>query len=222
MEKLSDLAWKKSKNVVHAIKKHPFNVKLAKGNLNAAQFCYYIEQDSLYLKDYSRSLAMIAARAPLEFVSDFLLFSKGALIAEQQMIHHFFQNQFQFQETGRVTPATVSYTSYLLQACSTGPVEVAIAAVLPCFWVYKEVGNFILNEAKETERKENPYQRWIDTYAGEEFGKGVKRAIAIFDQIADQASDIMKTEMLEAFYRSSVLEWHFWNDSYRGVVFDAF
>ena len=28
--------------------------------------------------------------------------------------------------------------------------------------------------------------------------------------------------MLDSFYKSTALEWHFWNDSYNQVVFDAF
>jgi len=29
-------------------------------------------------------------------------------------------------------------------------------------------------------------------------------------------------KMLDAFYKSAALEWHFWNDSYNQVVFDTF
>lgn len=50
----------------------------------------------------------------------------------------------------------------------------------------------------------------------------MERAITIFDEVAFSASDKIRGLMLDAFYKSTVLEWHFWNDSYNQVVFDAF
>ena len=218
MIKLSEHTWHKSKDVILAIKNHPFNIQLAMGNLAIDKFSYYIEQDTLYLQEFARSLALIAARAPLSFLRDFLSFSEGALVAEQESVHRFFRENFNLKKTGKLTPATLSYTSYLLQTCHNAPVEVAIASVLPCFWVYREVGLSIVKDTKE----KNPYWRWIETYSGEKFGQGVERAIDIFDKVASEASENIKNQMLEAFYKSTVLEWHFWNDAYHKTVFDGF
>ncbi|MFV9927060.1 MAG: hypothetical protein AB8V23_04640 [Candidatus Midichloria sp.] len=49
----------------------------------------------------------------------------------------------------------------LLYVCSNEPVEVATAAVLPCFWVYNEVGLSIARYASA----DNPYARWIESYS---------------------------------------------------------
>jgi thiaminase/transcriptional activator TenA len=38
--------------------------------------------------------------------------------------------------------------------------------------------------------------------------------ITIFDRLARQTSRHVRTLMLDAFYKSTCLEWHFWNDSY--------
>ncbi len=220
MTKLSETALEKCEPVIQAIKKHPFNQELADGSLSREKFAYYIEQDTLYLRDFARSLAVIASKAPLKFVKDFLSFSDGALIAEQEVVHSFFRHTFNLQETGKLTPATLSYTSYLLQVSSIAPVEIAIASVLPCFWVYKIVGQSI---AQNTDMEsQNPYQKWIETYSGKEFSDSVERAISIFDKVALSASNKIRGFMLDAFYKSTVLEWHFWNDSYNQAVFDSF
>ncbi len=219
MTKISEIAWQKSAPIIRAIKEHPFNLELAAGNLAMDKFAYYIEQDTLYLRDFARSLAMIAARAPLEFVRDLLSFSDAALIAEQEVVHGFFREAFNLQETGKLTPATLAYTSYLLQLSSTAPLEVAIAAVLPCFWVYREIGISIAADTALTAEK-NPYLRWIETYSSEEFGEGVKKAINIFDAVAALAAIPIQNQMIDAFYKSVVLEWHFWNDTYHKVIFD--
>lgn len=220
MTKLSEIALEKCKPVIQAIKKHPFNQELADGSLSLEKFAYYIEQDILYLRDLARSLAVIASKAPLKFAKDFLSFSDRALIAEQEVIHSFFRQTLDLQETGKRTPATLSYTSYLLQVSSMAPVEVAIASILPCFWVYRIVGQSITQNAGIA--SQNPYKKWIETYSANEFSDSLERAIRIFDEAALSASDELRNLMLDAFYRSTVLEWHFWNDSYNQAVFDAF
>ena len=220
MRKLSEIALEKCNHIITAINEHPFNQELANGSLSIEKFGYYIEQDTLYLRDFSRSLAVIASKAPLKFIKDFLSFSEGALIAEQEVVHSFFRHKFNLQETGKITPATLSYTSYLLQKSSIAPVEIAIASILPCFWVYSIVGKAIIKNTKLDVH--NPYKEWIDTYSGKEFNDNVKVAINIFDEVALYASDETQDLMIDAFYKSTILEWHFWNDAYHLVVFDNF
>lgn len=219
MTKLSEIALEKCAFIIQAIKEHPFNKELADGSLHIEKFAYYIEQDTLYLRDFARSLAIIASKAPLKFVKDFLLFAEGALIAEQEVVHNFFRHTFNLQETGKLTPATLAYTNYLLQVSSMAPVEVAIASVLPCFWVYKIVGESITQNTSMESK--NPYKKWIEIYSSQEFSDGVERAIAIFDEIALSGSKEVRNLMLDAFYKSTVLEWHFWNDSYNKIAFDS-
>ncbi len=214
--KLSDKAWKMSLNIIDAIKIHPFNQELMNGTLDINKFAYYIEQDSIYLHDFARCHSIIASKAPLKYVRNFLRYSDYTFIAEQEVIHQFFRRIFNFQETGLITPATLSYTSYLLRICANEPVEVAVAAVLPCFWVYREVGLFIAKHSYN----ENPYARWIETYTSDDFKASVDEIICIFDDLSKSTTDAIRHKMLDAFYKSTCLEWHFWNDAYNHSVFD--
>ena len=59
------------------------------------------------------------------------------------------------------SPDCLAYTSFLLATAHQEPWEVLLAALLPCFQVYWEVGCRIAGEAA----RENPYRAWIDTYA---------------------------------------------------------
>ena len=220
MKKLSTIALEKCNSIILSIKEHPFNQELANGSLSIEKFGFYIEQDTLYLRDFSRSLAFIAAKAPFKFIKEFLSFSEGALIAEQEVVHSFFRHKFNLQYTGKITPATLSYTSYLLQKSIVEPVEIGIAAVLPCFWVYSIVGKAIVENTKLDFY--NPYKEWIEIYSGKEFSDSVNLIINIFDVVGVAASDEIQNLMIEVFYKSTVLEWHFWNDAYNLLVFDAF
>jgi thiaminase (transcriptional activator TenA) len=73
--------------------------------------------------------------------------------------------------------------------------EESIAALLPCFWIYQEVGLHIYKNAVP----ENPYQKWIDMYSGEEFQVVVKNAIDLTDRVAKDANFKQLKTMEEAF-----------------------
>lgn len=208
--KLSARAWERSIPVIQAIKTHSFNQELKKGILDRNIFAYYIEQDSRYLEDFSRCHAIIAAKAPTPYIRTFLHYSEAIWLTENTLVHGYFRDKLKIKETKQTTPATLNYTNYLLRTAALEPFEIAIAAVLPCFWVYHEVGRSIIDESD----KNNPYARWIETYSGEDFGESVDEMIQIFDEAGECASEATQEKMLDAFNQSTWMEWHFWNDAY--------
>ena len=58
----SELAWDKNTELYQKILQHPFNQELAVGALSSDKFAYYIEQDSLYLKEFAKCLVTCASR----------------------------------------------------------------------------------------------------------------------------------------------------------------
>src|SRR5207247_8672553 len=108
-------------------------------------------------------------------------------------------------------PACHPYVCYLLATAHGSPYEVLLGALLPCFWIYAEVGRDICARAAPN----NPYQAWIDTYAGEEFHHAVRGVIAATDDAAGDASPRLREEMHAAFTRATQLEWLFWDSAYR-------
>jgi thiaminase/transcriptional activator TenA len=209
-------AWESVRHVTDAILEHPFNQELALGTLSQDKFAYYIEQDSRYLHDFAICHAIIASKIQSEYIRIFLRYADTTIIDEHEVVHQYFKQIYQFESTGKITPATLSYTSYLLRICSTEPVEVAVAVILPCFWVYREVGLAI----SKNSAPDNPFARWIETYASADFSATVDEAISIFETLAAKTTPEIRQRMLEAFYNSTVLEWHFWNDAYHKKVFD--
>ncbi len=215
--KLSEKVWAASQPVYDAILQHPFNQKLAQGSLSQDVFSYYIEQDSLYLNDFARCHTIIASKIAAPHVRTFLKYAESALVTEQEVVHQFFRETLPVAPTGQVSPATLSYTSYLLKTCAYEPLEVSVAAVLPCFWIYRESGRWLA----QVSRSDNPYQRWIDTYANEDFYRTVEEIIGIFDELGAGVGASLQQKMQEAFYRSTCLEWHFWNDAYQKRALDT-
>jgi thiaminase/transcriptional activator TenA len=86
-----------------------------------------------------------------------------------------------------------------------------MAALLPCFWIYWDVGNAIAREAAA----DNKYRAWIDTYSDEGFGRAVRSVITATDKAASGATDAVRARMMTAFVRSSQYEYLFWDGAYQ-------
>ncbi len=204
--------WTSTESIYEAIRKHPFNVELGQGNLSADRFSYYVQQDSLYLRDYARALAMLAAKAPVsDEAADLMKYAQEGIAVEQALHGHFFSlfniKPYEIQE-----PACFSYTRFLLSSVSMGSYAVGLAAVLPCFWVYREVGLAIAESATTAS---NPYMPWIETYSDESFAAAVDRMLKITNRVAVAASADEQKDMETAFMHSIRHEWMFWDAAYR-------
>src|SRR5262245_32517246 len=211
----SHQAWDRNAHVYDIIRAMPFNAELAAGMLSEARFKHYITQDAHYLIGFGRALTLAAAKAPdPDRVVQFARSAEGAIVVERALHGSFFVQyaitQQVFEKTP-LSPACHHYVSYLLATAYADPYEVLLGALLPCFWIYAEVGRDILHRAAQA----NPYQAWIDTYAGEEFQTAVDTMIATTDEAAAAVSPGMRERMHAAFRRATQLEWIFWDSAYR-------
>jgi thiaminase/transcriptional activator TenA len=211
MTSLCDHAWQRTTSLRAAIHSLKFNRELAAGTLDQARFQFYITQDALYLDQYARILAMAGARGPDG--ATLRLFGECALeaVAVEQALHSQYLAEFGAQAlAAEPSPDCLNYTSYLLATAYHDPWEVLMAALLPCFWIYWDVGNAIAREAAA----DNKYRAWIDTYSDEGFGNAVRAVIAATDKAADGATDQVRKRMMTAFIRSSQYEYLFWDSAY--------
>ena len=60
----------------------------------------------------------------------------------------------------------------------------ALGAVLPCYWIYWEVGKALLERGSP----DPLYRRWIDTYGGEEFAAVVRAVLELTDRLGPELS----------------------------------
>lgn len=210
-----DAIWEDIAPLRRAILIHPFLGELADGSLPMESFRHYIVQDSLYLAEYARALAIAAAKAPDG--AGRLEFSDGAKVAVQveEALHQSFFAQFgvsaDLAHATEPTPACLGYTSYLSGLAATRSYEELIAGILPCFWVYWEVGCDIKPRAASP----NPYAAWIDTYAAPAFGEATDRVRALVDKAAADAGATTRAAMDRAFRTATRYEWMFWDSAYR-------
>jgi thiaminase/transcriptional activator TenA len=207
MTNFCDHAWQRTTDLRAAIDALPFNRELAAGTLDKARFRFYIEQDSQYLDQYSRILAMAGARGPDAAILRLFVEAAVEAVAVEQALH----GQYLAAEAPEPSPDCLSYTSFLLATAYHEPWEVLMAALLPCFWIYWDVGNTIARKAAS----DNPYRPWIDTYSDDAFGTAVRAVIAATDTAAAGASDTVRARMMTAFIRSTQYEYLFWDGAYQ-------
>jgi thiaminase/transcriptional activator TenA len=207
----TDQLWEEIEPIYDHILNIPFNQQLLKGTLDEDKFVFYLKQDSYYLADFTRALSLTGLRADqITHVEDFLEFALGAVKVERALHEHYFE-KFDVPEDIEKSPTCFNYTNFLLRTASLDDLPVAVAAVLPCFWIYREVGMYINDRAND----DNPYSDWIETYSSETFSKDVDRAIEITNEVADTASSSTRKKMKQAFDYSTRLEWMFWQSAYR-------
>ena len=148
MTDFCDHAWQRTTDLRAAIDGLPFNRELAAGTLDQARFHFYITQDALYLDQYARILVMAGARGPDG--ATLRLFAECALeaVAVEQALHGQYLTQFGADALeAEPSPDCLGYTSFLLATAYHEPWEVLMAALLPCFWIYWDVGNTIARQA---------------------------------------------------------------------------
>ena len=193
---------------------HPFNQELAQGTLDQDAFSHYVIQDAHYLVAYGRSLAVCAAKAfNAEEIIQFSEAAKLAIVFEREMPNDFL-NKFQVSaQDFATTPLTLAchhYTSFLQATAWAESYPVVLASLLPCFWIYAEVGKDIVDNSVEN----NPYQAWIDTYASDDFHEAVRNVIATIDKVAEKCDADTIEKMHQAYTRAAQLEWLFWDSAY--------
>ena len=209
----TDDLWRPAEPVYAAILEHPFLTGLTDGSLDESAFAFYVVQDALYLVDYARALALVGAKATEDRdVETFCRHAAGAIAVERQL------HQELLGELGIRTPAnpqqaptTRAYTSYLLATVYAAPYEEGLGAVLPCYWIYERVGAQLVKADSPNPR----YQRWIETYGGDEFASIVEEALVATDRVGARLGEQQRAWVSERFLTTARYEWMFWDMAYR-------
>ena len=207
-------AWARNLPLYEKIMAMPFNSELAAGTLTEDRFRHYMVQDAHYLEGFARALSLASAKGhTADHVVHFAGAAQLAIVVERSLHADYF-TKFGItpiaSKAAEPTPVCEHYVSYLLRVAALEPFEVALAALLPCFWIYREVGKHIHGAAASP----NPYKAWIDTYAGVEFDQAVNAVIKVVDEVANGASPRTRDAMHHAFKRASQLEWMFWHSAH--------
>ncbi|BCI51124.1 aminopyrimidine aminohydrolase [Mycolicibacterium litorale] len=214
-QRWSQRLWNEADPVFSAILAHPFTSGLTDGSLDPEVFAHYVAQDVHYLRDYARALAVVGAKAPT--LTDTAMFARHAAdVFEVELSLH----DTLLPELGLdpeklalvpVAPTTRAYTSYLLATVYSGSFADGLAAILPCYWIYARMGQELIARGSSDAR----YQRWIDSYGGEEFAATVAQVLDLTDRTGPTLTPEQDAAAAAHFLTTSRYEWMFFDAAYR-------
>ena len=201
-----------------AIYTHPFVQEVGQGTLARSAFAFFIRQDYIYLNEFARVLCLGGAKA--DTLDTLAMFTEHAatVVRVEQTFHSNFAVQLGFTaaalEATPMAPMTRAYTRHLLTIAHSGTLAETVAAVLPCYWIYWEVGKR-LNQSIPADPL---YAAWIQAYGNPAFGTHVEQQLTLIDRLAAQAPPSERERMAEHFTHSCRYEFLFWDQAYRQTV----
>ena len=212
-ERWSRQAWSASAKIYDAILRHGFIKELSAGTLSLERFARYIGQDEVYLKNYY--VHMMQMSDMMETHEDKMLFTAFAAsgMEGEKRMHDFLIDKYGIDTDVRASVVTEGYNALIQSAADSGNPCLALAAMLPCMWIYNRVGLHILDSAA---LEDNPYREWIMEYGNEDFTGGVNAVLDMIDGWASKADEQTKSEMTRLFLRAALYEYAFWDYGYAG------
>ncbi|WP_110926777.1 thiaminase II [Bacillus massiliglaciei] len=217
IRKETDLYWERSFQ-------HPFVKGIADGSLPMGKFKFYMMQDAYYLKAYTKVLSIMASKAETnEEIAYFL--EKAHSVHEAELgLHRTVFRQLGVTEADlkdfEPAPSAYNYVSHLYSTAYNGDLAEAFAAVLPCPWLYQEIG--------ERYRKAKPgvrlYEEWIAMYSSADFKETIEREKVMMNRYAEQNPKKVR-QLKSHFEKSCYYEWKFWEmpwtlENWKGKVND--
>ncbi|MEW5809976.1 MAG: thiaminase II [Actinomycetota bacterium] len=207
--------WRDIAPIFEAITAHPFLTGLTDGTLDPAAFAHYVAQDVHYLRAYARALAVVGAKAGT--LADTAMFARHAaeVFDVELELHGELLPALGLSadavDAVPVTPTTLAYNSYLIATVYEGSFADGLAAVLPCYWIYAEVGAALAERGSTDPR----YQRWIDSYGGDEFAATVAEVLALADRVGPTLTEADEAVARAHFVTTSRYEWLFFDAAHQ-------
>lgn len=200
--------WQQIQGLRDSIDSLEFITQLADGTLAEADFEYYLAQDALYLQRYAQVLAEASALAPDLEAQRFWASSASQILEGELQLHR----SYLAEGTANPSSITLNYVNHL--AASKASYAELIAAILPCYWLYQDIGKRLAS----ANHPAHPYKQWLVTYASEEFDLATERAINMVRAAWKQADGALRERMRLAFMRSSEHEVAFFDQARRNRV----
>lgn len=195
---------------------HPFVRALGDGTLPRQSFEFYIRQDARFLLELAKCFAFAATKTndleEMRYFGERLVHT----LAVEQALHQEYGARFGLTPAEMMAtpmaPSAYAYTRHLLSIAATGTLAALITAVLPCAWIYAEVGaRFAVAPLAD----EHPYRDWIATYSTPEFAEVGAWLRAGLNERASALLETERRALEEIFLTSSRYELLFWEMAWR-------
>lgn len=197
---------------------HPLVQGIGDGSLDPSKFAFWLEQDYLYLIEYSRVFAYAVVKSPdLDTMTKFATLLQETLTTEMSL-HRSYVSEFGITEqdlaSARMHPTTRAYTDFLLRTAAIGEYPELLGALLPCMWGYSDLGLALQARGLPDDSR---YARWIEMYASPEFADLAGWCRGLLDAAAEGATGTDLNRIEDAFLTSCRYELAFWEMAWSGA-----
>jgi thiaminase/transcriptional activator TenA len=181
---------------------HPFIRGLADGTLSDERFAFFVEEDRAFLWDYGAALRRAAELAPeLAWHERLTEIIAGAANDELELHRGWAVEHGVDLDAVEPSATTRAYGAFLTELHDF---PTLVAALLPCFWGYAELGRRLAEEQTAPR-----YAQWLATYADPEFAEAAAWFVGLAGACA--ADPDVRPAMRSAFARSLAFETAFWD-----------
>ncbi|MCA1644927.1 MAG: thiaminase II [Chloroflexi bacterium] len=198
---------------------HPFVQALCDGTLPSEVFEFYIRQDARFLDQMVKAFAYAVTKAGRP--EDMQHFGERLLhtLQVEKALHFTYAQTFglsveQMRQTP-MAPTNYAYTRHLLSIAQSQSLAALITAVLPCAWIYSEVGQHFTTLLGGPPSPTHPYCAWIGTYSTSEFAEVGAWLRARLEELTVDASEPELQTLEDIFLTSSRYEYMFWDMAWR-------
>ena len=202
-----------NRNDLQLIYHHPFNQQLFNGTLQPELFGRYLRDDYFYLNQFSSTIKQLAKHT-IKINTDL---ARQLDYLANDIINNELNMQLQYKEhlqniTDYVPgPSIVAYTNYLSQTAGNSELSIALSSILPCFWIYHQLG---IMHQNSVHLSSNPYKKWIATYSSPDFITATQHLASTVSLLGAQAPTQIQSQMNDAFKGSVRFELDFFDSVY--------
>jgi thiaminase (transcriptional activator TenA) len=194
--------------------RHPFVAGLVEGSLEREAFRRFLEQDRLFLEDFGRALALAAARAAASGDVRLLCGLASEALDVERELHERLGGALGIRDGGGAvaSPTCLAYGSFLVRAAAVGGPGDAVAALAPCYLMFREVGGRLAAQGSP----DPLYADWIGTYDGRAFAAATARYEAACERVIEGLAPRERASALAHALTAARYEWMFWESALAG------
>lgn len=197
---------------------HPFVEEMGDLELPVKKFKTFIEQDYQYLLGFIRCLGLFLTKseskeniAKFRDLAEINFKELNSLEISYESLGYSKENL----ESGEPLLATESYISYLLLQGYEGTKFELLGAILPCDWIFADIGRKLVAKApNHTEDEKEVYLEWIEKYASEEYQNSIRELRTEVDEKHSEASDKERNNFRKNFATGLKFEYTFLESIY--------
>jgi thiaminase/transcriptional activator TenA len=192
---------------------HGFVRRLGDGSLPEECFRHYLGQDYLFLIQFTRAYGLAVYKS--ETLEDMRQAAAGmAGILDEMGLHVKYCHDWGLAQSEMSSlveaRATIAYTRFVLDKGVSGDLLDLHVALAPCIVGYAEIGARLRKQCGDG-LSDNPYHRWIDSYAGADYQALAGAQVAQLDRLMAIRGGAGRFDGLAALFRQAVrLETDFW------------